>query len=69
LNANYTVVRRFDYGDLVFPKGLDHRQDWDMPGTRHVFMPVEGTQARPLVLMAPKRPHGRRGAGGDARLP
>lgn len=69
LNANYTVVRRFDYGDLVFPKGLDHRQDWDMPGTRHVFMPVEGTQARPLVLMAPKRPHGRRGEGGDARLP
>jgi hypothetical protein len=54
LNANYAVAKKFDYGNVVFKKGLDHRQDWDLPGSRGVFMPVEGCQARPYVLMTPK---------------
>lgn len=55
LNAHYAVAERIDYGNVVFKKGLDHRQDWDLPGSRGVFMPVEGCQARPYVVMTPKR--------------
>lgn len=58
LNAHYAVAKKFDYGNVVFKKSRDHRQDWDMPGKRHLFMPVEGTQARPYVLMTPKRSGG-----------
>lgn len=64
LNAEYAVVKKFDYGNVVFMKAPDHRQDWDLPGKRGVFMPVEGTQARPYVVMAPRPP-----AGGAAGRP
>lgn len=62
LNAHYAVAGKFDYGNVVFTKDPDHRQDWDLPGSRGVFMPVEGTQARPCVMMTPKQSGGRKEA-------
>ena len=58
LNENYAVKCRYDFGPAVFRKAPDHRQDWDLPGKRGVFMPVEGTQARPYVVMVQRRPAG-----------
>ncbi len=54
LNENYAVKCRYDFGPAVFPKAPDHRQDWDLPGKRYAFMPVEGAQFRPHVILVPR---------------
>jgi len=55
LGDKYSLLEKVDYGDVRFKKHPDHRQDWGMAGDRGAFVPVEGSQFRPRVVLQPKQ--------------